>query len=355
MTETSIVPAQAAPLQTHGLNPEQVDLIKRTICAGATNDELALFIAICNRTGLDPFSKQIYAIRRTSKGVSRMVIQTGIDGYRAIADRQNNYAGSDEPLFNDGQTEYQMLVSKAPILTATVTVYKVVSGVRCPFTATANWDSYCPVSGQDSMWQKFPFLMLAKCAEALALRKGWATQLSGLYTDAEMQQSGKPEYVEVAAETPSDAPGKPKDAPKEPIARGKRGEPKITPAPPPYEPPPTDLQPPEPPIGERIEVSVLDGKEAQTAGENPRTYVEWYLDYSGLKFYAKLWHGVRHKADAMFTAGGAGYRGKVHIVLDSRMVKGFPVYDVRDIGMQEPPAEAPAGALDDQPPMSKGD
>jgi len=190
----------AVPAQ---LGSEQIELIKRTICPGASKDELDLFLAVCNRTGLDPFSKQIYAIRRTTKGVSKMVIQTGIDGYRALADRQGNYGGSDEPLFNDGKTEYQIRAdeSKPPLLTATVTVYKIVGGVRCPFTATASWDSYCPPDGQDSMWQKFPFLMLSKCAEALALRKGWATQLSGLYTDAEMQQAGgATEYVEVQHE-----------------------------------------------------------------------------------------------------------------------------------------------------------
>ena len=180
---------------TSGFNNDQINLIKQQVAPGVTDGELALFLAVCQRTGLDPFSKQIYSIRRKGK----MVIQTGIDGYRAIADRQGNYAGSDEPIFDEKLSEYQMRnLKRTKPLTATVTVYKVVAGVRCPFTATASWDSYCPPpdNNQDSMWRKFPFLMLAKCAEALALRKGWAAQMSGVYTDAEMQQAGG-EFVDV--------------------------------------------------------------------------------------------------------------------------------------------------------------
>jgi phage recombination protein Bet len=168
------VPADRASIE---YTPAQVDLIKRTIADGCSDDELALFLHVCQRTGLDPFARQIYAIRR---GV-RMTIQTGIDGYRLIADRTGCYMGNAEPVFEhspDGQPTR-----------ATVTVWKLVHGQRCPFTATAFWDEFCPARGQDQMWRKMPHTMLAKVAESLALRKAFPADLSGVYTTEEMSQA----------------------------------------------------------------------------------------------------------------------------------------------------------------------
>jgi len=156
---------------------EKLDLLKRTICKDATNDELQLFIHVAKRSGLDPFAKQIHAVKRQGK----MTIQVGIDGFRLIADRTGAYAGSDEPLFDN---------EKKPTR-ATVTVYKMVGGVRCPFTATARWDEYFPGAPQDFMWKKMPCTMIAKCAEALALRKAFPAELSSLYAPEEMDQADK--------------------------------------------------------------------------------------------------------------------------------------------------------------------
>ena len=165
---------------------EKLDLIKQTVAKGATDLELELFMHACKRTGLDPLMKQMYAIKRWSAADKREVMsfQTGIDGYRLIADRTGLYAGSDEPVYEQ--------VEAAKPLTAKVTVYKIVGGVRCPFAASARWDEYVQTNreGQPtSMWKKMPFLMLGKCAEALALRKAFPAELSGVYTHEEMMQA----------------------------------------------------------------------------------------------------------------------------------------------------------------------
>ena len=165
---------------------EQVELIKRTIAVGATNDELQLFLYQAKRTGLDPLSRQIHFVKRQDKGT----IQTAIDGYRLVADRTGKYAGSDDYLFDEGLNQFQHIHSgrKAPI-TATVTVWKIVQGERCPFTATARWEEYFPGEKQGFMWKKMPYLMIGKCAESLALRKAFPAELSGLYTNEEMMQA----------------------------------------------------------------------------------------------------------------------------------------------------------------------
>lgn len=162
---------------------EQVELVKDTIAReqNLTDNELRLLLYTATRLGLDPLAKQIYAVRRKGK----IVIQTGIDGFRAIAARTGEYAGSDDAVFDD----------EAKPKKATVTVYRLVGGQRCPFTASARWDQYYPGEDLGFLWRKMPHVMLGKCAEGLALRKAFPAQLSGLYTDDEMAQAGPPEEL----------------------------------------------------------------------------------------------------------------------------------------------------------------
>tara|TARA_R110002012_G_scaffold75971_1_gene191841 strand:+ start:16761 stop:17693 length:933 start_codon:yes stop_codon:yes gene_type:complete len=159
------------------ITPAQVDLIKSQIAVGASDDELKLFLHVADKSSLDPLSRQIYFIKRSGK----MTIQTGIDGFRAVADRTGQYVGSSDPVFEDNGN----IPAKA-----TVTVNKVVGGIVGNFTATARWQEYYPGKSQGFMWDKMPHTMLGKCAEALALRKAFPAQLSGLYTGDEMDQAG---------------------------------------------------------------------------------------------------------------------------------------------------------------------
>lgn len=171
---------------------DKIELIKRTVAKNATDDQLALFLHQAQRTGLDPLARQIHCIMRWNSKDQRhdMSIQTAIDGYRLIADRTGKYAGSDDYLFDEGLTQYQMIQEGRKPTTATVTVYKLAGGIRAPFTATAVWESYYPGDKQGFMWRKMPYLMLGKCAEALALRKAFPAELSGVYIREEMEQAG---------------------------------------------------------------------------------------------------------------------------------------------------------------------
>ena len=180
---------------------EQVDLIKNQIAPNATADELKLFLYQCRRTGLDPLTRQIYAIHRKQRNQdgsysAKMSIQTSIDGFRVIAERSGTYAGQDKPVFNyDGNGKIQ---------NAEVTVYRFApDGTRYPAaTGVAFWSEYVQeYQGKpQGLWAKMPHTMISKVAEALALRKAYPLDLSGLYTNDEMNQADelniKPVVVE---------------------------------------------------------------------------------------------------------------------------------------------------------------
>jgi phage recombination protein Bet len=171
--------------------PEQTQLISTTIAPGCSGDELRLFAYACQRTGLDPFSKQIYAIKRGGK----MQIQAGIDGLRAIAERTGELDGSaTEWCGEDGQWTDVWLSSKPPAAAKT-TIWR--KGSQHAFIGVARFADYNAGQG---LWSKMPAAMIAKCSEALALRKAFPANLSGVYSADEMQQADDVQPVQVSVE-----------------------------------------------------------------------------------------------------------------------------------------------------------
>jgi phage recombination protein Bet len=194
--EMDLTPTSNELMSTR-LDASQIDLIKDTIAKGASDNELALFVEVCDRTGLNPFAKQIYLIERYDSVLGRKIRtpQTSIDGFRLIAQRSHEYAGQTPKYWcgQDGQWTDVWLSSEPPAA-AKVGVYR--QGFVEPLWAVATWDQYAVWNKSKdgkfylgSMWKKMPALMLAKCAETLALRAAFPQELSGLYTAEEMGQS----------------------------------------------------------------------------------------------------------------------------------------------------------------------
>jgi len=165
-----------------------------------TVQEMQLFAMVAHHTGLDPFTKQIYAIKRNGK----VNHQTGIDGYRSTAERTGQYRGSDAPEFEACECGDSGSPTPHPRI-ARVTVYRAYpDGIR-PQVGDARWHELKPkhtkgeYSYADDMWWQMPENQLAKCAEANGLRKAFPRVLGGVYISDEMEQAGPPENAPLVA------------------------------------------------------------------------------------------------------------------------------------------------------------
>jgi phage recombination protein Bet len=159
------------------------DLLHRTVCKGASEDELDIFVATIERTGLDPHARQIYWISRGGKGS----IQVSIDGQRSIAERTGELDGLLTDWCGPDAAWVDVWLSKSPPAAARTRVYR--KGCTHPFVGIAKWEEY---SASGPLWRKMPALMLGKCSQAAAYRCAFPLQLSGLYTPDEMAQAETP-------------------------------------------------------------------------------------------------------------------------------------------------------------------
>jgi len=175
--------------------PEQIKIIKDNFCKGATDGEVNLFIEQCKRTGLDPASRQIYLQERKTKNKdgswnTKRNVEVSIDGFRVIAQRSGQYAGQSGPFWHDGKQWLDVWLSEEFPKAAKVGVLR--HDFKETLWGVATWESYVQTNNDGKvghMWSKMPDLMLAKVAEALALRKAFPNDLSGLYSPDEMAQA----------------------------------------------------------------------------------------------------------------------------------------------------------------------
>lgn len=163
---------------------KQLKAIKDMFAANLTDEQFQVYLMTCSRLNLDPVAKHIYGIARGGK----LTIQIGIDGFRFIADRTGAYA--------PGETEYLYDKDKK-LIGAKVWVKKIVQGQAFAFSETAFFSEYKPKQN-DNMWKQFPHTMIAKCAEAKALRRAFPNEFCGVYSKEEMSQASEEPIQEEA-------------------------------------------------------------------------------------------------------------------------------------------------------------
>lgn len=190
---TAMMPRELTAVAAPTITPEQMALITKTVAKDATPDELKLYLYDCARQGVHPLDKLIHFTKRGGKYTP----VTSIDFMRIQAANSGECLGISDPVFEmDGPK----------LAAATVTVKRFVQGMVAEFTATARWSEYFPGEQSGHMWKKMPHTMLGKCAEALALRKGFPKQLAGLYAREEMDQAESRSEPIVKAPRPVEAP-----------------------------------------------------------------------------------------------------------------------------------------------------
>jgi phage recombination protein Bet len=154
-------------------NIEMLNTLRNTVAPGLTDPEFMLFAEMCRATGLNPATKEIWAI----KAGGRLQLMTGINGFLKIANSHPQFDGMEVSYEWDGKQ----------LVSATAKVYR--KDRRFPSIATAYMAEYGKAT---PIWKQMPSIMLSKCAKSLAIREAFINELGGLYTAEEMPSEFAP-------------------------------------------------------------------------------------------------------------------------------------------------------------------
>lgn len=205
MSVTSSVPQRSG---TREFSAGQLKLIRRTIARKCSDSEFDQFVAVATQCGLDPLRRQITPLILNPNDVDKreLIPWTTIDGLRVIAARQGDYRPMETaPLIEHQEGSLDQDRNPLGIVRAEVRAWKASDGAWHPVVGEAWWEEYAPLHKErangapeigggvsrlvlDTSWRRMGRVMIAKCAEAQALRRGWPDLLSGLYGEEELQR-----------------------------------------------------------------------------------------------------------------------------------------------------------------------
>ncbi|WP_295606331.1 phage recombination protein Bet [uncultured Lamprocystis sp.] len=198
------IPVATAVLAEIGLDPSTWAVLTDSIFPSANTAEgIVLAVRYCQARGLDIMKRPVHVVPMWSSAKRKYVetIWPGIAEVQITAARTGLWAGLDSPKFGPDQTktfagtvmrDEQWVEAQATVTFpewAEVRVYRLVNGVRCPFSEMVFWEEAYARQGKspipNEMWQKRPRGQLLKCAKAASLRAAFPEE-AGEYTAEEM-------------------------------------------------------------------------------------------------------------------------------------------------------------------------
>lgn len=205
----ALQPAGSLAMRNDGWTDDQRATLRAMGLEHADEGDLKLFHHYATRTGLDPFTRQVYMVGRNTevtvrerneetgnerdvkRRVTKFTIQVGIDGWRVLgnraAHRDGVRVGHKAPLYagKDGVWSSIWLADGPPLACEyTLTADGVEVTAVCYF---AEYAQYAGSGDLTSMWKKMPLNQLAKCTEALAWRKAFPADFAGLVLEDAVQ------------------------------------------------------------------------------------------------------------------------------------------------------------------------
>ena len=200
-------PAEAPALRFTGDQRAMIrGMIARSDGQAISEEELAPLVAVAELRRLNPLLRQIWFVKRAGQWTPMV----SIDGLRLIAQRSGRYAGQSEP-------EY-VHDTAGKLVACKVAVYRSDWPADRPAWGVAYLREYA--DARSPFWRDKPYLMVAKVSEALALRKGFPDETSGLYVTEEMEKplSRTPQPPAVAQRSPAPPPVVQASTPQPPAA-----------------------------------------------------------------------------------------------------------------------------------------
>lgn len=185
-------------------NQQQLMEIRKLVSQSPlTETEFSYLVQLGKATQLNPFNREIWAIKYSSKAAAQIFI--GRDGYRIAASRHPMYLrhqveavySKDEfKVMNSDIIHSFGLADRGELISAYCKVYlKGQLGYSYVYVTMKEYGL------NQSVWKDKPETMIKKVAEAQALRQSFPDFFAGTYSDAEIPQEEKPSFHIVKGNT----------------------------------------------------------------------------------------------------------------------------------------------------------